>query len=181
MRRILAVDLGGDTGVAYNLEGDGRLQWETWSLSSNKELEKMRRTRLNRRNDLRVQRFFQLLTLVKMRQNPEVVVFEDVQFRSSTFQTQLWSSYRTALWLTFPPDRFYVDCVPVGTLKHFATKNGAADKSMMARALSRAMPERFKMSGQSLVDTTADSVTVSDDAVDAIWLWLWARQNLERV
>lgn len=95
----------------------------------------------------------------------DLVVFEDVQFQSSTMQTQLWASWRTAVWLAFP--KTLIDCVPVGTLKKFATSNGGATKEQMSAALKRQHPGRW-------------NANLDDNTIDAIWLWLWAQKNLSR-
>jgi hypothetical protein len=57
--------------------------------------------------------------------------------------------------------------VATGVLKRFATGNGGATKEQMENALKRQHPTRWTMG-------------LDDNAVDAIWLWLWAQKNLSR-
>ena len=97
---------------------------------------------------------------------PDVVVFEDVQFSSYTAQTQLWSSFRAVVWLVLGT-KSLLECVPVSTLKLFATGSGAADKAAMLKALVRKHPE-------------IQAASLDDNAVDAIWLWKWAQTHLSR-
>jgi hypothetical protein len=98
---------------------------------------------------------------------PDLVVFEDVQFSTYTKQAQLWPSWRTVVWLTFS-GRSIIDCVPVATLKLFATGYGQADKALMEKKLKALHPE-----------IPCDNL--GDDAIDAIWIWLWAKHNLARI
>lgn len=158
---ILALDLGTKTGFCYGTHVYG-LTAGTWTLALPKEVTAWRAARQDRTCDPRMGRLREKLlhhTLVDM------VVFEDVEFSSYTKQTQLWSSFRTVVWLNyFKTARF--ECVPVSTLKKFATGHGNATKPMMAAAL-RKQEETLK--------------GLDDNAVDAVWLWLWARQNLSRI
>jgi hypothetical protein len=93
-----------------------------------------------------------------------VVVFEDVQFSSYTSQTQLWASYRTAVWLAFGKTSL-IECVDVKTLKKFAC-NGNATKEMMAYAAKKRLGP---------LDPNLD-----DNAIDALWIFTWARATLRR-
>lgn len=144
-----------------------------------------RARRLDRRADPRVLCFFEWLKADK--NNFDIVVFEDVQFSETTMQTQLWSSFRTAVWLAFGGRTdCFVDCVPVGSLKKFATGNGAAGKPDMARALMRRFPERFSMPSAGackriVLFDKATQLTLTDDAVDGIFLLLWAQNYLSRI
>lgn len=157
---ILALDLGTTTGIASN-RGDtfwaGSKRWATPD-----EIKINRKFRQDRRQDPRLVKFFNFLQAYH---DLDCVIFEDVQFQSSTMQTQLWSSFRTAVWLAFP--KTLIDCVPVGTLKKFATGNGGATKEQMENALKRQHPTRW-------------TAALDDNAIDAIWLWLWAQKNLSR-
>ena len=158
---ILALDLGSTTGIAIGRTNENpRCESIVWASAA--ELRKAKQQRYDRRGDIRVKTFFYWL----QKQNAQLVVFEDVQFSSSTAQTQLWSSFRTAVWLAFPSS--FVECVPTGTLKKFATGNGAADKPAMAIALAKKHPSIFRHD-------------MDDNAVDAAWLWLWAEKNLGRM
>jgi hypothetical protein len=69
--------------------------------------------------------------------------------------------------LAFGPEVVY-ECVPVSTLKKFATGSGAADKKMMQTALFRMHPE-FK------------TANLDENAIDAIWILQWAKTNLARI
>lgn len=159
----IALDLATKTGFAGN-EGDYFVA-TTLNLGTPKEIKADRETRLNRRRDPRVVQLFEKLRYYK----PNLVIFEDVEFQSYTLQCQLWSSFRTAAWLAIPDAHF--ECVPVGTLKKFATGHGGATKEMMAKALRTQYPE-FKEAIWRGLD---------DNAIDAIWLWLWAKKNLSRI
>jgi hypothetical protein len=160
---VLALDLGSTTGFAHGVGPVPIINSKTWA--TDKELRNMRERRLDRRGDIRVVRFFDWLTGLHSTEKFDAVVFEDVQFSSSTAQTQLWSSFRTTVWLAFP--RTLIEAVPVGTLKKYATGSGAADKNLMMWALRKQWPGYY-------------NETLDDNAIDAAWLWLWAKQNLSR-
>jgi Holliday junction resolvasome RuvABC endonuclease subunit len=117
-----------------------------------------------RRQDPRIARLFHWLRGVL---KPDLVVFEDVEFQTYTCQTQLWSSFRTAVWLAFSDRSVILECVPVTTLKKFATGYGSADKKQMRAALFTQFPE-----------TRPD---LDDNAVDALWILKWAEHNLGRM
>lgn len=162
---VLALDLGTSTGWCVNNGddiGSGVLR-----LATDRQLKEDKRDRMNRRSDCRIQNFFKWLAGIKAQLKPDAVVFEDVEFASSTYQVQLWSSLRSAVWISFPPDKFVVDCVSVGTLKKFATGSGSASKEAMRKYLR---DPRFDK--PSLID---------DNQVDAIWLWLWAEKTFARL
>ncbi len=163
---ILAIDLGTHTGFASEFEGCIRIFSET--LCSEKEMREARKLRLDRRCDPRINAFRVCLQGCGIRDH-ETVVFEDVQFASSTYQVQLWASLRAVLWLSIAPGTL-IEAVPVGTLKKFATGNGSATKQDMARALKTQYPEVWRP------DLASD-----DDAVDAFWLFAWAKHNLARI
>lgn len=160
----LALDLGTKTGYAFN-HGD-QLEFGTWLLASDKEITGWGKDRTRRKCDPRVLRLHATLVMLHDKHPFDRVVFEDVMFGSTTYQTQLWASLRAAIWLGIPAAR--IECVPVGTLKKFATNHGGATKAMMADALLRT-DKRF-------LDKKLD-----DNAVDAIFLWKWAKLNLSRI
>lgn len=162
--KILALDLGTHLGLAHNFN-EGTITAESHDLATAREIREWGKQRWDRRNDPRVQRLACLLAAISP--CPEVVLFEDVQFSTFTKQTQLWASYRAAVWLVFG-QKAILECVPVSTLKKFATGHGGATKEMMAAALYREHPEMSK-SG------------FTDDAVDAIFLLKWATNNLARL
>ncbi len=161
---ILALDLGTDAGRAIGGAESGLEEAGTWHLANYKEVQEWGKNRMRRRQDPRVMRFF--FNLRAISPTPNIVVFEDVQFHTSTAQTQLWSSFRAAVWCAFPVG-VLVECVPTGTLKKFATGHGGATKEMMAASLFRLCPE-------------LKSGKLTDDAIDAIWLWRWAAKHLRQ-
>lgn len=160
---ILALDLGTATGYCY--ETACGLVSGTWALASAKEITRWGKERLVRRRDPRILRLFHHIQVVEPA--PDMVVFEDVQFQTYTYQTQLWSSFRAAAWLAFPGETVF-DCVPVGTLKKFATGFSGADKTLMEKYLRLRHPD--------LLRRGAD-----DNEIDAIWIYLWAKTNLGRM
>lgn len=158
---ILALDLGTITGYALGMQRPiaGSKLW-----AEDDELKQARKNRMDRRCDLRVKRFFDWLT-TGIPRTANLVVFEDVEFAHSRMQAQLWASYRTAVWLAFSAE--IIECVPVGTLKKFAG-HGGANKEAMLRFLNKQHPE---------IETEG----MDDNAIDACWLWLWAKENLGRI
>lgn len=160
---ILALDLGTHTGYCQSHPKDGYIAG-TWDLASKAEITQWNKDRTARRRDPRVIRLFEKLGVVSPK--PDVVVFEDVQFRTYTYQTQLWSSFRAAVWLAFP--LVICEAVPVGVLKIFATGYGGANKETMAKWLYRRFPKERTMG-------------LDDNAIDAIWLYKWAEQHLCRI
>ena len=161
---ILGLDLGTKTGYAWNHAE--HFEFGTWTLATDKEVQTWGLDRSRRRCDPRILRLHANLVILQDKHRFDRVVFEDVQFSSSTYQTQLWSSFRTAVWLGIPSG--IIECVPTGTLKKFATGHGGATKGMMTAALARKHPE---------IHLTSDH---TDDTVDAIWLHKWAKVNLNR-
>ena len=153
--------MGTHTGIAYN-QG-GHVMTRAWESATAKEIALWGKTRMRRRCDFRITRFFHFLhSLPKF----DIVVFEDILFSSSTYQVQLWASLRGALWCVFGPEaETNIECVPSSTLKKFATNHGGADKMMMRSSLYKFWPE-WK------------SATLSEDEVDALWLWYWADKHL---
>lgn len=169
--RILALDLGTATGYAYSDPHDG-LVCDTWKLASPKEVTAWGKDRSSRRCDPRIGRLFDLVRTLDAKHWFDVIIFEDVQFSSSTYQVQLWSSLRAAVWLgcaIVKPKHF--DCVPVKTLKLFAAGNGNADKDAMLAAAKR----------KKLLDCPADFDDLDDNAIDALHLYDWAQKNLSRM
>ena len=161
---ILALDLGTHAGFCHTIEAGGTVSG-TWDLATAKEITAWGKLRLTRRRDPRVRRFQEKLQVVSPA--PDLVVFEDVQFTSYTFQTQLWSALRAAAWLAFS-DRTVFECVPVTTLKKFATGSGGADKGGMKKFLMLRYPE-FR------------GYEMDDNEIDAIWIYKWAKENLSRM
>lgn len=160
--KILAVDIGTHTGIAHNLAGP--LIAETWTLAKDSEVAAWGKQRLTRRKDPRMERFSTRLASLPAR--PDIVIFEDVQFSSYTLQCQMWASFRTVLWLAFPG--VFFECVPVTKLKLFATGSGAATKQDMKDAYEKKFP-KFPVS------------CLGFDAIDALWLHVWATTRLAQV
>lgn len=159
---ILGLDLGCKTGFAYNRGDDFEAGVWKWKLGSGQKT-----ARMDRRCDPRVLEFFEIL--LKFRGKTDVVVFEDVEFAEYRLQVQLWSSYRAAVWLAFGREpNTIVECVPVTTLKRFATGHGGATKEMMETAAFK----RLGISSQS---------GWTDDTFDAIWLHAWANDKFARL
>lgn len=159
---ILALDLGTDTGYASGDISGVNFSIGSWKLATAKEIRQWGKERLTRRRDPRPQRLCEKILAMPL--VPDLIVFEDVMFASSTLQVQLWSALRTSLWMCLGNEvRF--DCVPVTTLKMFATGNGWAKKPDMARAF---LNEGF-------------AAGHNDDEIDAYFIWKWAKQNLSRV
>lgn len=168
---VLALDLGTKTGYAYN-RGDKFIAG-TWTLASAKEVTAWGKVRLNRRNDPRIERLCDHISDICIWPGVgafDAIVFEDVQFVSTTFQAHLWAGLRSAVWLCGKTEHF--DCVPVATLKKFATGNGGATKQAMAQHLFRS---------KHLPRFEAGLPGLDDNGVDAVWLWHWAQKNLTRL
>lgn len=174
MGDILALDLGTNVGFAYNM-GDS-FHCGTWTLASTKRLREQKKTRTNRRQDIRIIELYQMVKSLSIASAFDCIVFEDVQFSSSTAQTQLWSSLRAAVWIAAFGSNTLVECVPTGTLKKFATGSGSAKKEQMGIALCRRFSE-FRTADSKVFRGLQE---LDDNAVDAIWLWKWGQTNLSR-
>lgn len=176
MKAILALDLGSHTGFAVEA-GGCPLACGTWELVSEKNLRHTRKLRMNRRLDPRIPALWHRINSLHESLQLDWIVWEDVLFQSSTAQTQLWSSFRTVCWLFGHLRGVGLECLPVGSLKKFATGNGAADKNAMARALVR-QDSRFKLDSRGVIDTLTGGV-LDDNACDAIHLLSWAKTILK--
>lgn len=161
---ILALDYGTKTGYCYGSDASD-LQFGTWKLATDKEVTGWGKSRLTRTCDPRIARLAGYLRAFPL---ANMIVFEDVQFASSTYQVQLWASLRTVAWLDYPPGTQF-ECVPVGTLKKFATGSGTATKERMGQC--------FVTAGHIRIE---HFLSLDDNAVDAIWIWLWAKQIFAR-
>jgi Holliday junction resolvasome RuvABC endonuclease subunit len=168
--KVLALDLGTKTGWAFG-DTAAAPSAGTWTLATASQIRLWGKNRLRRRLDPRVILLLQKVGDVMHGGSftpPDVVIFEDVQFASSTYQVQLWASLRAAVWIACYNNGVpLVDCVPTGTLKLFAAGHGGATKPMMEAALYRKYPEYRKFG-------------CDDNGVDAIWLWHWARERIRR-
>jgi Holliday junction resolvasome RuvABC endonuclease subunit len=169
------LDLGTKTGYASLI--DGREASGTWVLAKPSELHKEKVNRLDRRNDIRITRLFDLISSYHATARFDWAFFEDVNFLSTQLQAQLWASLRAAVWLNGRDGSLQIDCVPVGTLKKFATGNGSATKDMMAHALRctvfktgvKSRPFKFELNG----------VEIDDNEIDAKHLLNFAKQKLK--
>lgn len=162
---ILALDLGTDTGYASGDVSGLNFSIGSWKLATAKEIRQWGSERLTRRRDPRPQRLCE--KILAMPHVPDLIVFEDIMFASSTLQVQLWSALRTSLWMCLGNEvRF--DCVPVTTLKKFATGSGAATKEQMKHVFIHH-------------ETDRPAGLYDDDAIDAYFIWKWAKHNLSRV
>lgn len=174
--RILALDLGTDTGFALEDTDGYPLACGTWKLATPSELRKQRLTRGDRRGDRRFGSLFMRLNAVCTGFRPNLIVFEDVQFASTSMQAHLWASLRAAVWMMEVLHDIQIDCCPVATLKKFATGSGAADKDAMASYLSK--NPRFSLRGKKIFDTVTNT-ELDDNAVDAIHLLNWAKSLMK--
>jgi Holliday junction resolvasome RuvABC endonuclease subunit len=171
---ILALDLGTSTGWATYDEATDTISSGSWELASAKLLKVANK----RCCDPRVTELHS--NLVDMRGSITHAYFEDVLFSSSTYQTQLWASLRGVVMLLCMD--IPVVAVPVGTLKKFATGNGAATKELMAAALLAKEPHTFRPApaGSPKWATLSKShALVTDDEVDARHLLWLARKELK--
>lgn len=174
--KILALDLGTLTG--YALEAPGYPGGcGTWKLATDAELRRQKLTRGDRRGDIRFTNLVRHLRYTCECLRVDMMVFEDVQFASTSMQAHLWASLRAAVWLMGDEFKVRVDCCPVGTLKRFATGNGGAKKDAMAAALV-AKHDRFFFRGDTVVDGSTN-VELDDNAVDALHLLDWAKSLLK--
>lgn len=177
--KILALDLGSTFGYAFGPSEDGHpCVVGSRLLLGETAMRRHRKERFDRRQDPRVSLFASWLDTWQ----PDLVVFEDVQFTSYTLQVQLWASYRAAVWLAFKPP-VILECVPVATLKKFATGHGGATKDQMARSLAQRWPERFstqKKAKELLAFDREAGIVLDNNATDALWLWHWAKESFKR-
>lgn len=183
--KFCALDLATHTGYAYNDPHGGMFHCGTWTLATDKEITAFRKQRMDRRQDPRVTLLFDTIRNLHQKYRFDAFVFEDVQFQSTTYQCQLWSAFRAALWTAVWQTgvKPILECVPVATLKKFATGHGGATKSMMCSALVK-KDSRFTASCHAetvLYRDDPNGPAKDDNAVDAVWLWKWANQNLSRM
>lgn len=175
--RVLGIDLGTKTGYAFSSNGVIG-DCGTWILSKSKEITYAKKLRLDRRCDPRFSRLVDNLMNAHHLTAPlDYIVFEDVQFAVTVMASQLWSSLRSAIWM-MSKQGVKIDCVPVGTLKKFATGSGAANKVSMAVSLNKT-DSRFTLDVFGEIRDTMTGEVLTDDAVDAIWLAKWAIKNIK--
>jgi len=184
---ILALDLGTQTGWALSvpnrLGGGDLVDVGTFRTATPKEITAWGKTRMTRRADPRIQRLNNFVVGIHSKIRLDWILFEDVTFASSQFQTQMWASLRAAIWLTgsacpnvgFPQ----FECCPVTTLKKFSTGKPGAKKEDMAKALVMVDP-RFRLDGSKVIDQT-NGQTIDDNAVDALLLLKWGKVILKNL
>ena len=164
LTNTLGLDLGTKTGWCVSIDGKVK-KVGTWVLASKAELDEERKTGLDRRADVRFFDLFDKIAATIDKWAINRVVFEDVQFSTTTAQTQLWASLRSAIWAVAKARAPHLEIytVPVATLKKFATGHGTAEKSDMFEALLKV---DLHLGGElSQLD---------DNAVDATWLALYS-------
>lgn len=175
---ILAFDLGTATGWAV-AQDTKVVKAETLVLATPKEVSNLSKRRLDRRCDPRPARLKDFVTARIAEFKPDLVVFEDVEFSTYRKQDQLWSSLRTALWLSVP-DGVKLDCVNVTKLKTFATGIPHARKEDMVIALIEQVPDQFRLiefDHNLLALHITTGRVLDDNAVDAVQLARWARST----
>lgn len=184
---ILALDLGTKCGWAYRSTLMGN-QWTdsgTWKLSDPKSVKLARAEGWDRRCDGRFNTLCFNIQQVIERQSIQAVVFEDVLFSETTLQTQLWATFRAAIWAVrrwHPvaevrglPDygMFHIDCLNTSSLKKFATGHGKATKLMMSAHLVRKYPGKYRKVAkptETCFIERLDGTKVDDNEVDALHL-----------
>jgi hypothetical protein len=184
MTSILALDLGTTTGVASHNPITGKawgrsMEW----VRHDQEVKEWKKTRLNRRGDPRIHRFHDWL-VDSISNRITHIVFEDVEFCSQTYQCQLWTSFRTVVWLAAHKHGCQVEAVPVKSLKLWASGDGGASKKGMMNALVAQARDRFSLvdmkrkTDRWRVKDTLSDYLLDDNAVDALWLYSWGLEHL---
>lgn len=175
--KIIALDLGTSTGVAH---WDGLfIRTQTVELASERELRVARRLRMDRRLDPRAIRLTTYLTdICQSPEKPDYFIFEDVLFTRSSCQAHLWGTWRGILWAVATLNGVEVECLNTATLKKFATGSGSADKGQMAVALTGKHPDRYRLE-KGVVRDLKSGTLLDDNAVDALHLLDWSRQNIK--
>jgi len=168
--RTLALDLGTQTGWAL-MAGQEIIESGTELLASEEELRQQRREGKERTAEIRFARFHDFVAL-EMAAGVTRIVFEDVIFAGSQAQTQLWASLRAVIWVAARRSNLDVFCVPVATLKVFATGDGSAKKLEMAQALALAQPAQYAADPETGM-LRRNGRLLDDNEVDAIWLALY--------
>ena len=164
----LPLDLGTATGWVL-MVGQEILDSGTEFLATGEELRIQRKQGKERTGDIRFGRLMDFLERKITAHGVDRLVIEDVIFVRSPDQAQLWASLRAAIWAVARDLDLDVRCVPVATLKVFATGNGDADKSMMAQSLADAMPERYVLDPETGILRCLGRA-LDDNEVDALWL-----------
>lgn len=166
--KTLTLDLGTRTGWAL-MEHGSILQSGTLLLASPDELEMQRQEGKERTLDVRYTRLLKFLLHQVQENGVSRIIFEDVLFSSTQMQSQLWASFRTAIWTVAVLYSVESCGVPVNILKAFATGTGNAKKPEMAKALATIMPQYQLDPVQEHVSDASGRV-LDDNEVDALWL-----------
>lgn len=162
---ILCLDLGTSTGYALGTLQGKIIRSGSIELASTKELRHQRENHGERIFDLRVQRLWEWIRKMHKECPLHAIVFEDVNFFTSTSQVQVWCGLRGAIWafrLAKPGTQLVP--VPVGTLKKFACGHGHAKKPAMRAAW---LLHHGGTESQALPD---------EHEVDALWLFTFFQQ-----
>lgn len=163
--KTLTLDVA--TRVGYTvINGGSIVDFGTIELATEVELANQRKDGRERTLDIRFTRLCHFIGSI-LTQGVTRIVFEDVNFSTTTNQTQLWASLRAAIWAMAQGSSVEVYCVHANTLKAFATGNGKATKDEMASALAKADPVNCQTKGAFLL---FKGMIADHDAVDAIWL-----------
>jgi Holliday junction resolvasome RuvABC endonuclease subunit len=152
--RVIGLDPALKTGWAIN--DDTGIRYGTWDIDANNPARNL------------AYRLLEMTARVEYllaSENPDVVVYEQVQFVRSMSQVTLSAMWRGIIVLQSAKRGIRVEGVPVGTLKKFATGSGKADKAMMIDAARH-----------EIWDT--DAVLSSDEA-DAILLAVYGREKFK--
>lgn len=178
---ILALDLGTNTGWALGTESpDGsRLQLGTWTLMTRRQLVEQAQMRYDRRLDERVCVLWRNIAAIHQKSRLDWIVFEDVQFASTTLQAHLWASFRTVVWLFCDHHKIKCECLATGKLKLHATGHGAATKQMMEAWLIDKRPDLLYREKDEIFAMDGDG-KLDDNSVDAAHLLLWAQRTFKK-
>lgn len=177
--KILALDLG--TTFGYAMEADMYpVSCGSILLAKPKEVTYQAKLRMDRRCDVRFSRFVAHLRGMCRNFRPEWIVWEDVQFASTSKQAHLWATWRAAVWLMVEEFSLQPECCPVGTLKKFATGSGRAEKSDMATYLCQNPRFRFGTADGLGIYDTVTGLKLDDNAVDALHLLNWMKHTLQK-
>lgn len=176
----LALDLGTKTGWALR-KADSSIDSGTFDNSltqKDRALISIEDPDWDRKEDPRFVMLYDCIEQKVRTFGVKKVVFEDVQFSAYTLQTQLWSTFRAAVWALRLNDLFEdiaIGCLNTATLKLVATGRGNATKQMMAAWAAKKYPEYFQKRvcadvKKELYIEKLDGTPVDDNEVDAFHL-----------
>jgi Holliday junction resolvasome RuvABC endonuclease subunit len=170
---FLALDLGTKTGFAATC--GMVLAGGTWLLAPSDQIKVDAKSRMDRRLDSRIPTLYGLIGGLHGLRPLDWIFFEDVQFSSTTKQTQLWASLRATVWLFASQHNIKVECCPTGTLKKFATGYGGADKEQMMRAACRNHGSQIDELKRAF-----PGIKLDDNFYDALHLLSWGITTVSR-